>query len=520
MSDWRWTLDLLERKAGVYPDREVVWYEPAGRWYTYGELNSRARRLANALTAGLGLKKGDRVAVLARNIIEYFDFFFATQKTGLVLVPLNLRLSPDELTFMIKLTGPKVLAYEADFAALAAQLAMSPGVEAAIRIGRGTDTVDAAGAIDYQELLAKARDAVPDASPIDLADPHLLLFTGGTTGLPKAAILSHRAFYFNMVSEAVCWDLGPNSTAPNMLPFFHTGGWNLLTLPLIFAGGRLLLDRGFDPQEILDWIPKHRITMLFGAATMYHMMEQLPSFAKTDLSSLECVMSGAAACPRPVMEPFWDRGTVFVQGMGITEGGPNNLFMPWKRLSWETMKAKWRSVGIPFMYCQAKVVDEEGHQTKPDELGELLLSGPVVFSGYWQNEKATADTLIDGWVHTGDIAAVDADGFFYIMDRKKDMFISGGENVFPVEVEAVLSTHPKVSEVAVIGVPDDKWGEVGKAFIVPRPGHNPTPEELAQFLQGKIARYKIPKHYTLTDSLPKSGVGKILKRVLRESKSA
>lgn len=517
--DYGWTLDLLERKAGVYPNREVVWYEPAKRWYTYADLNSRARRLANVLTAGLGLKKGDRVAVLARNIVEYFDFFFATQKTGLILVPLNIRLSPEELTFMVKLTGPKVLAYEADFGPLAAQLATVPGVQAAIRVGPAGQA-DAAGARDYQDLLAKARDAAPDVVPIALADPHVLLFTGGTTGLPKAAVVAHRAFYFNAVSEAVCWDLGPHSVAPNMLPFYHTGGWNILTLPLLFAGGRLLLDRGFDPGEILSWTPKHKVTMLFGAATMYHMMEQLPQFNTTDFSSLEFVMSGAAACPQTVMRPFWDKGVVFVQGMGITEGGPNNLFMPWKALSWETIKAKWRSVGIPFMYCQAKVVDEEGRPTKPGELGELLFSGPVIFSGYWQNEEATKNTLIDGWVHTGDIAACDEDGFFYIMDRKKDMFISGGENVFPVEVESALVTHPKVSEVAVIGVPDEKWGEVGKAFIVPRPGDQPTPEELAQFLQGKIARYKIPKHYALIDNLPKSGVGKVLKRLLREIKTA
>ncbi|MFZ5649950.1 MAG: class I adenylate-forming enzyme family protein [Bacillota bacterium] len=512
MNDWGWIIDLADRMAAFTPGRRAIVDADSGRTYTCLELNSRANKLANYLQDGLGLKKGDRVAVLSRNSIEYFDFFFATQKLGLVLVPLNFRLADDEIAHLMRMTGVSTLACEDFFAERA--LAIIPGSGVVNVIGLGPAT--AGGAADYSAVLRDGRDIEPRRAPLEIKEPHLILFTGGTTGLPKGAVISHRSVYWNMVSEALSWSLGPRDTIFHVLPYFHTGGWNILTLPTLFAGGTLIISKKFDPEATLRIIEDHRCSIFFAAATMFMMMSQTEYFGKADLSSLKFMMSGAAPCPRSVMEPFWERNIPFMQGYGITEGGPNNLFMPFQRLSMEQLQEKWNSVGMPFLYCRARVADEGGSEAAPGRMGELLLSGPVIFSGYWDNPGATADTLVDGWVHTGDIAVRDEEGFFYIVDRKKDMFISGGENVFPVEVEKVIASHPRVAEAAVIGVPDSTWGEVGKAFVVPRPGESPDPADIIKFAGERLGRYKVPKYVEIIDALPKSAVGKVLKKDLRE----
>lgn len=509
--------DQIGRRAAITPGRVVVEDLDTGRTYAARELDGRANRLANALVDGLGLEPGDRVAVLSRNRVEYLDCFFATQKVGLILVPLNVRLAVPELRRQLADTEPQVLFFESPLAELAAEIADCCDHLVEVEASRGGSSLP--GARTLETLTAGARDLPPRCGAASLEDPHLILYTGGTTGLPKGAVLSHRAVLANVLSEIISWQLGPQDVSVLLLPMFHTGGWLLVNLPLIFAGGRVLISRTFDPERTLRVVAEKRCTLLFGAATMYHMMLGTADFSRVDLSSLRFVMSGAAPCPRQVMEPFWERGVSFVQGYGITEGGPNNLYMPWYDLTPEQIRERWQSVGIPFVYCRARVAypggpPEEG-RPRPGELGELLLSGPQVFSGYWRNPEATADTLREGWVWTGDIVAQDEDGFFYIRDRRKDMFISGGENVFPVEVETVLQAHPAVSEVAVIGVPDPKWGEVGKAFVVLHPGYQATAEDLIAFCQGKLARYKIPRYVAFVPSLPRSAVGKVLKTELR-----
>ncbi|MCL6610196.1 MAG: long-chain fatty acid--CoA ligase [Peptococcaceae bacterium] len=512
MKDWGWIIDLAGRMAALIPGREALADADTGRRYTWRELNARANRLANYLRAGLGLGKGDRVAVLSRNCPEYFDFFFATQKLGLVLVPLNFRLADEEIVDLVKMIGIAVLAYEDFFEERARRIINGAGV--AHSIGWG-ETVTG-GTADYSAVLRDGSDTDPARAPLEIEDPHLILFTGGTTGLPKGAVISHRAVYWNMVSEVLSWNLGPADTIFHVLPLFHTGGWNIVTLPTLFAGGTLIISRKFDPEMTLKIIDQYRCSLFFAAATMFMMMSQAGYFRRADLTSLKFMMSGAAPCPRSVMEPYWERNIPFMQGYGITEGGPNNLFMPFQRLSMNQIKEKWNSVGVPFLYCRARVADEGGAEAGPGQMGELLLSGPVVFSGYWNNPEASAATLVDGWVHTGDIAVRDEEGFFYIVDRKKDMFISGGENVFPVEVEKVIAAHPQVAEVAVIGVPDPTWGEVGRAFVVPRPGQRPDPADIVKFAGERLGRYKVPRYVEIIDALPKSAVGKVLKKNLRQ----
>lgn len=513
--DWAWTMDLLARWAALNPSHQVLFDGRQGRWFTYLELNERANRVANYLRGGLGFSKGDRVAVLARNGVEYLDLFFGTARAGLILAPLNLRLSPAELNGVLAQIGPRVLFYDADLAPTA--VALDLGCAASrVRMGHGGNSGDSYDDPDYErDVLGRSSAGWAGGIPLAWEDPHLLLGTGGTTGLPKAALISHRATFWNALNEVLSWGITANDAAPNLLPLFHTGGWHLLTLPLILAGGRVYLNPGFDPGAILRLVESQSCTFLFGAGTMFHMMEETPDFKRADLRSLRVAMAGAAPCPRRIMEQFWEKGVKFVKGYGLTEGGPNNLFMPWELLSQPQIQEKWESVGVPFIYTPVRIVDNQGRDVAANEVGELIFSGPQIFSGYWDNPRATAETLIDGWVHTGDLARVDADGYYYIVDRKKDMFISGGENVYPIEVESAINSHPLVEESAVIGAPDQVWGEVGKAFVVPRPGASLTPEEVIAHCRHLLGRYKVPKHVVLVDDLPKSSVGKILKRELR-----
>jgi len=513
MNDWGWVIDLAGRMAAFTPDREAIIDADSGRSYTCRELNNRANKLANYLQSGIGLAKGDRVAVLARNCIEYFDFFFATQKLGLVLVPLNFRLADDEISQLLNMTGVSTLAYEVFFEERARLIIPGSLIKNTIVWGRASIN----SAADYEKILQGGSSGSLGRTHMEIEDPHLILFTGGTTGLPKGAVLSHRSIYWNMVSETLSWNMGPADTIFHVLPLFHTGGWNIATLPTLFSGGKLIISSKFDPEMTLKIIDHHRCSIMFAAATIFMMMSQTEYFKRADLKSLRFMMSGAAPCPRGVMEPYWDRDIPFMQGYGITEGGPNNLFMPFQRLSMAQVRDRWNSVGVPFLYCQARVANPDGAEAAPVTMGELQLSGPVIFSGYWGNAEATAATLIDGWVHTGDIAMKDEEGFFYIVDRKKDMFISGGENVFPVEVEKVIAAHPGVAEVAVIGVPDPTWGEVGMAYVVSLPGRSLEPAEILNFAGERLGRYKVPKYVEVIDALPKSAVGKVLKKDLRQN---
>lgn len=496
---WAWVGDWSGRRASLTPDKEALVYE--GKTFTYGELDTRANSLARYLKKR-GVGKGDRVAFILRNCVECFDAFFATGKLGAILVPFNVRLSTREIVELFKQVKPKVLIYDPEFEEVAKEV-RKVGAFESLSIEEGGS---------YEAALDEGKDGEPVKEKVSMEDPHLILFTGGTTGLPKGAILSHRMIFWNSVNTIVTWGITPNDVSPILFPLFHTGGWNTLAVPLIHVGGKMITWKRFNPDEVLEAIEKYRCTIVIGAPTMFYMMMKSPKFETVDLSSVRMWISGGAPCPLPIMETFWKRGCVFIQGYGLTEAGPNNFYMPIKY-----MKEKNRSVGVPFFHNEVRIVNDKGEDVGVGEPGELLIRGPHTFSGYWEMPEETAKTIDeDGWVHTGDIAMRDKDGFYYIIDRKKDMYISGGENVYPVEVEDVIYQHPKVAEVAVIGVPDEKWGEVGKAIIVPKPGAKITKEEIIEFCTGKLAKYKVPKYIAIVDSLPKSPAGKILKRDLRK----
>ncbi|MEG2679424.1 MAG: AMP-binding protein [Oscillospiraceae bacterium] len=500
-------------RARLNADSVAVEELDTGRKYTYGDLEQRANRLAHYLKDACGVKKGDRVAFVSRNRVELIDGYYATGKLGAILVPYNARLSAKELGQLLERERPQVLFFEDVFVASIKELGQDCSVEHFVVLGDE----------EYQNY--PAYDVVTQACPdsfvscpeLELEDIHLIIHTGGTTGLPKGGLVSHRSELFNSFNELCTWGLNYADSAVILLPLFHTGGWNLLTLPLLHAGGKIFLSRGYDPQQALAVIEREKTTCLFGAATIFRMMVETPEFAAADLSSLRWIMAGAAPTPINIMDEFWKKGVKFVLGYGMTEAGPNNLSTPAQFVPQQVVEEKFASVGKPMYLSLIRLIDDDGNEvTEPDTPGELLWSGPQIFSGYWDNPKETAETLVDGWVHTGDMATVDRDGFYYIVGRKKNMFISGGENVFPPEIETALYDMSEVRECCVFGVPDEKWGEVGKAVISVKPGMALDKDCVLAHLAGKLARYKIPRYITFVDDVPKNSVGKIVVRQVTE----
>lgn len=476
----------LGRLAAYHPNRPALWFR--NTWLTYGELYLRARKAAGALRA-LGVAKGDRVGLIAWNHPAYLDLLFAGPLLGHILTPFNHRLSLPELQALHAYTEPKVLFY-----------------------GEGFQEV--AQALDPKALPLEALlegEEAPEEVRVDLEDPALLLFTGGTTGLPKGALLPYRQLLVNALETAFAWGLSREDRYILATPMFHAA-LNALATPLLYLGAQVVVEERFRPEEYLELVRLHRPTLLFLVPTMYQMLLEAQAFAETDLSSVRFAISGGAPCPAPVREAFRERGVRFKQGYGLTECGVNCF-----TFELEEAERYPESVGRPMPHLWARLLREDGKEAGVGEAGELWLSGGVVMKGYFRRPEENEKVFVwDGerlWLRTGDLAYRDEGGRFYIVGRRKEMFISGGENVYPVEVERVLYDHPAVKEAAVVGVPDPRWGEVGAAFVVLR---EPVPAEaLRAFLKARLAGYKVPKHLIFLEELPKTGPGKVQKEVLK-----
>jgi fatty-acyl-CoA synthase len=502
--------DWLGRGATYWPDHLAVVDSAkgaAGR-FTFRQLNDRANRLAGWLRREAGVGKGERVGMLARNGVEYLDVFFACGKIGAIFVPYNWRLHPRELSNLALRTTPRVLIYDGEFAETAAAVAASCPALRRLLVLDG----DALEASERYDAVLERMPPTP-ATTEDLGEEDIacLLFTGGTTGLPKAARISYRMIAWNTLNTVV-HELERTDVTVTHTPMFHTGGLLVYTLPLLTIGGTVVIMRRWDPDELLAIVERERVSLFFCVPTQYQQLLQTPRFAAADLSSLRFVTSGGAPLPVAVVRAWRAVHDVpFKQGFGMTEFGPGVFSM-----GPEYAESKAGSIGRPNYFVDARCVDDENQPVDPGEVGELVLKGPSMFSGYFGDPEATAAAIdAEGWFHTGDLARIDEDGFFYIVDRKKDLFISGGENVYPVEIEAALAEHPAVGHCAVVGVPDETWGEVGWAFVVLAPGRWATTDELVDFLRGRLARYKVPKQIEFVESLPLSSTGKVLKDELR-----
>lgn len=476
----------IRDRARLTPDRVAIDFE--GRHMTYRELEEASARLAGEFTAR-GLNKGDRVAVLADNCPEYVTLFFACARSGLVMTPLNWRLAAPELAYQIDHSGAALL--------LASDARMDEAREAVAAAGSG---------LSLRPLEAPADGARHDGDVGD-EDPLLLIYTSGTTGRPKGAVLTHANCFWTNLSIDHLMDVTTFDVVLQILPQFHVGGWNVQPLLAWWKGAKVVLEQDFDPGRALDLIATKRVTTMMGVPANYMFMAEHPSFADTDLSSLRMAVVGGAPMPEPLIHTWTERGVALVQGYGLSEASPNVLGLPA-----EYVEAKVGYAGKAYPHVEVALASEAGDLLDGPATGELLVRGPNVFAGYWKDPGATAETMRGGWLHTGDIAQRDEDGFYRIRDRLKDMYISGGENVYPAEVESVLMAHPAVVEAAVVGLPDPRWGETGAAVVVTRTPT--TADELIEWCRHRLARFKVPRRVRFVEALPRSGMNKVLKSEL------
>lgn len=482
----------LPNHASFKPGKTALICADTGKRLTYAELFQQTLDAAKALKAQ-GVTQGDRVALFAQNDIRFFPLFFAAARLGAITVPLNWRLSAPELEQILADCDPKVMYIDGRF--------------------KPEATPHHSNTVHLDELLTQTatESEIPEAQLAEDA-PAAIFYTGGTTGTPKGAILTHKSIHWNAVNTTVGWGLSPDDVAPVFTPLFHTGGLNVFATPMLFLGGTTILSRSFDPEQALNLIENESCTILFLVPTMYHMVRESPSFNPDKLRKLKIMISGGAPCPKPLFEAYWKHGLPLRQGYGLTEAGPNNF-----GIEQSQAESRVTTVGKPLAFVDLKLFKEDGTEAAPGEVGEVRIKGPHVMAGYWNRTDATNAVFQNGWLCTGDLAFADEDGYFTICGRQKDMFISGGENVFPAEIEEVLLGHPLVSEVAVVGVPHDKWGEVGRAHLVVREGPpSDLSDNLKQFCRERLAGYKIPKEFRVEEELPKSAAGKVLKKELAQ----
>jgi fatty-acyl-CoA synthase len=499
----RWELDWLETRAEMTPAATAIRDADSECIWTYQDISNRAKAVAMWLTEK-GVIKGDRVALLAPNGISYFDLLFACGKIGAIFVPLNWRLSIDELAFILRDSDPKLLAFHSTFTKEVTMIWQTEDQCIAIDGSHYGKLID-----EYSRILTKSGFLKAE---MDEEDPLAMIYTGGTTGKPKGAVLSHRAIIWNGISTIVSWNLTNEDRTVTYLPLFHTGGLNALSIPILMAGGQVVLAREFIPEKAIENLMKFQCTIVLFVPTMYHMIVKSELFQKSEFKDMKIFLSGGAPCPLDIYEAFKQKGMAFKEGYGLTEAGPNNFV-----IDPAVADRKRGSVGKPMMFNDVRILNEDGNETVPGEVGELAIQGNHSFSYYWKNTEATKDTLRDGWLYTGDLAKKDEEGYFYIVGRKKEMIITGGENVFPLEIEHWLCSHPSIQEAAVIGLPDSKWGEVVTAFIVLGEKCNLGEEEVKDYCRQKLGGYKVPKHVHFISQMPKTHVGKIDKKQLKNS---
>lgn len=514
---WHW----LERRADIDPDKPAVIDGP--QVLSYRALRDRVAALAGGMRT-LGVGRGDRVAVLSINRAEYIEVVFAAARLGAIVVPLNWRLTVAELAFQVDDSEPMMLFVDPELQGLA------EGLRAQHEAGviRTHVAFDGDGAALPRALRYSALLEHPAAFPQGrFEDPLLILYTSGTTGRPKGAVLTQATQLWNSLNIGMGVSLTAADVTLNVLPMFHAGGIGLFTLPSLHVGATAVLLRKFDPGDAVRLIRAHGVTAMFGVPAIYLTLLEHEAFRRADLRRVR-FSCGGAPCPLTIIEAFRHRGLLFQQGYGLTETAPTFLIIP----AHDAFR-KAGSAGKAAVHTEVRVVDDEGRDVPPGGIGEVWARGPNLFTEYWRRPEATAEAFVppeDGvegseghagwWFRTGDLARIDEEGFIYIVDRKKDLIISGGENIYPAEVEDVLYRHPAIAEAAVIGVPDARWAEVPKAIVALRPEHSLTPEELVRFCEGKLARYKIPKSMAVVDALPRNASGKVLKRLLREQFSA
>lgn len=487
----------------------IVDYD-TGKEVTYGELALRADKLAGFFKDTLHLKKGDVVAHFARNGSWSLELLYAMPVNGTILATYNCMLKAEELEALIRLEAPKIMFYEnvyidkityfhtkfpeIIFIPLDGERSIDPYTYADIMQGKPFDG-------QWEEMQTE--------------DILMLLHTGGTTGLPKAAMISYRAELLNTIAQIADYSIENQDIAYVLFPFFHTASWNS-ALPILQVGGQVILKKKFDAPTTLRMVDEKKLTILAGSPTVFRRLSLCKEFEKCSFRTVRAVRCGSATPTRELMELYWAKGSRlnFYNGYGMTEAGSGTLSLPAAAMSRSLCAKKAGTVGMPMMFTKVRIIDENGEDVERGEKGELLVDNGIMFSGYYKHEEETAKVLKDGWLHTGDIAYCDADGFYFICGRKKNMYISGGENIYPSEIETFILNHPAVMDAYVFGVPDANWGEVGKALVVIREGAELTKEELIVYLRKHISTIKIPRYIQFVSQIPRNDAGKIIGKII------
>ena len=477
-------------RARLTPEREAIVEVESGRRFTYAQLERRVARAA-AWLGREGVRPGDRVALALPNVAAYLELHFACARLGAIDLPLNTRLAPPELAHIRRDAEPTLVVADGD---VAGRLATAGGPGAVTRL-------------DAYEAAVAGGDPAPTPSAPGGEAPQIVMYTSGTTGQPKGALLPHRKQLFNSLNADLFFDLSGRDRVLVALPLFHSFGLNILSVPMLYRGGTVVLSRAFDPQTFLETVGRERITFFGGVPTMFRRL-LATGLAGAPFASLRFAFTAGAAIPVETIHAFHSAGILLKQGFGQTE---TSILCC---LDADDALRKAGTVGRPVFHAEVRVVDEALRDVPDGVVGEIVVRGPITMLGYWRNPDATAEAFRGGWLHTGDLATRDAEGFLTLVGRGRDMYISGGENVYPPQVEAVLLAHPAVTDVAVVGVPDPDWGEVGRAFVILADGHSADPADLLAFARERLASYKLPAEVVFVREFPRTETGKVQKHLL------
>lgn len=496
-------LDWLKKWALYAPNSVALVDGDTDRSLTYLQLFHSSQKFAEVLKNKYSIKRHDRVVVLSLNELEYVSLYFACARLGACLVPVNYRLTAREVEHIVTDSECQLIVYQKAFASA---LETIPEVykKKLILLNETENSLKS-----FAESVVWGQQNYVSTFQGQVEDPAMIIYTSGTTGFPKGAVISHQMIFWNSVNTTLRLNISQSDVTVIFLPFFHTGGWNVLTTPFFHRGATIILLKKFDGDQILKLSEKYRCTLLFGVPTTMDMMARSKSFPLTDLKTIRYAIVGGEPMPIELIKTWHDKGVAIRQGYGLTEFGPNVF-----SLNEEDAIRKIGSIGFPNFYIDVRVVDENENDVPAGTVGELWLKGPGCMSGYFRNKKATAETIKNGWLATGDLVRFDEENYFYVVGRKKEMYKSGGENVYPAEVEKVIRGLKGIREVAVIGTADEKWGEVGKAFVSLEQGFDLTTDHIVDHCLKNLAKFKVPRYVQFLADLPKGESGKILKKNL------
>ena len=492
----------IEKKAYITPNRVALIGD--GQTYTYKEMANAITQTVYLLKKNIPLKKGERVAVLSSNNTTYLMMFFALAKMGCIIVPLNTRLSTKELEFQINDSQTNYIFSSDEFQEKGNELQQLTGVKCLLMKSLTNHTCESTTATNGREHFI--------STEVDASSPFIICYTSGTTGKPKGAVLTQENVYWNAINNVLALEITSIDRLLTLLPFFHIGGTGLFTFPVFFAGGTVIIPDSLESTNVLRAIEEEKVTLVMGVPTIFHSLRNCNSINETNFESIRWFYSGGAPCPKELIYFYLEKGIPFGQGYGLTEASPT-VFM----LSKEDYLKKVGSIGKPAMFCDIRIVNSSGEDVSHNEVGELLVRGPNVITEYWNLPEETAKSFVEGWFRTGDLVKADEDGYVYVAGRKKEMLISGGENIYPIEVEQVLLQHSEVEEAAVFGIPDPKWGEVPIASVILTRGSQLNEQDIISYCLKALTKYKCPKKVEILHSFPRSSIGKVNKVLLKNN---